>query len=34
MSIKELNEYCVMMAKCIIVHRGKLCGFKKDYKVG
>jgi len=33
MNIKKLNEYCQLNDKAIIVHRGKLCGLFRGYRV-
>lgn len=34
MTIKELDEYCRLRNKSIIVHMGKLAGFSTAYYVG
>lgn len=32
-SIKELNDYCHLNDKRIIVYRGKLCGLGRGYRL-
>lgn len=30
-TLKELNDYCILKAKNIIIKNGKLTGFNRDY---